>query len=588
MADGREQPPAFSIRTTLPWTEIFRCFQVALDPRKLLLAAAGILVMSFGWYVLSAMFYSKAPNRDAEIYSNSYLLKELESSTNPETGQNYKPEEIPAIADKRYREDLAQWRVLADLAGPGGRLRTMPWYESRGENPFLFVTELISAPPTLWWRMVTDYASTVAPVLIEPLVKLLLPVAKIVSPGVSPGTRFYLLLVILWTLIVWGFFGGVITRIAAVQLANKGPISLKQAVRFVATRYVSYLLAPMVPLVIIALVVLGLIVYGLLALIPVLGDVVLLGIGLPLIIAAGGVMAVFLVGLVGYPLMYTTLSVEGDSSDTFDALSRSINYVYQAPWNYLWYSLVAVFYGAAVTFFVLFFSSLMLYTGKWAVGLTASAVWSERKPDYLFIYAPESFGWRELLLRDSPYAVAPQPEVMDGGRVVQVYKPTDPARYKQNREQFWAYNTWGAGIVCFWLTLMFLMMLGFSYSFFWSAATMIYLLMRKKVDEAELDEVSVEEEEPEAPLPPPKLADGTGPAAAPMTSLPVITPPAPPVVPPPPPPPPPIPLVMSPPVVPPPPPATIPFSPPPVTDHGLPPSNGSGDSPKDEGDKPTA
>ena len=30
------------------------------------------------------------------------------------------------------------------------------------------------------------------------------------------------------------------------------------------------------------------------------------------------------------------------------------------------------------------------------------------------------------------------------------------------------------------------MMLGFTYSYFWSAATVIYLLMRRKVDEAEL------------------------------------------------------------------------------------------------------
>ena len=60
-------------------------------------------------------------------------------------------------------------------------------------------------------------------------------------------------------------------------------------------------------------------------------------------------MAVFLVGLVGYPLMYTTISAEGDQSDTFDALSRSINYVYQSPWHYIWYWIVAVVYGAAVT-----------------------------------------------------------------------------------------------------------------------------------------------------------------------------------------------------------------------------------------------
>ena len=229
------------------------------------------------------------------------------------------------------------------------------------------------------------------------------------------------------------------------------------------------------------------------------------------IIGGGAVMAVFLIGLVGYPLMYTTLSAEGDQSDTFDALSRSINYVYQSPWHYIWYWTVAILYGAAVTLFILFFTSLTVYVGKWAVGLTASTVWTERKPEYLFIYAPESFGWKELLTKDSPYAVKGEWKPVEGTtRQVYTYVPVDKDANDRARSEFWQYNYWGAGIVCFWLTLMFLMMLGFTYSFFWSAATMIYFLMRKRVDEAELDEVFTDDEEPEVPPAPPKLAEGTG------------------------------------------------------------------------------
>jgi hypothetical protein len=270
--------------------------------------------------------------------------------------------------------------------------------------------------------------------------------------------------------------------------------------------------------------------------------------------------------------MYTTLSAEGDQSDTFDALSRSINYVYQCPWHYLWYWLVAISYGAAVTLFVVFFTSLTVYVGKWAVGLPASAVWSDRKPEFLFIYAPESFGWRELLTKDSPYAERGHWEPAnkerresadkDTERQVWKYHPVNKDSYDRARASFYPYNSWGAGIVCFWLILIFLLMLGFSYSFFWSAATMIYFLMRKKVDESELDEVFIEDDEPAVPPAPPKIAEGTGLPPTSPTSLPVIpsppTPPAPPV-PTVPPPLPPIPLAESPPVSP---PATIPFSPP--------------------------
>jgi hypothetical protein len=465
--------------------------------------------------------------------------------------------------------------VLDQLAGPGGRLRTMPWYEYRGPNPFLLVTDSISGTAADRTRLAREFATGSVPVLVEPLVKLLIPVTKLISPGVSPATRLYLFLVLLVNVAVWAFCGGVITRIAAVQLANKGPISLGQAIRFVRKRYLAYIGAPLVPLIIIGVCVFGLLLYGVLGLIPIVGDLLILGVGLPVVIIGGAIMAIFLVGLVGYPLMYTTLSAEGDQSDTFDALSRSINYVYQSPWHYIWYWLVAILYGAAVTLFILFFTSLTVYVGKWAVGLTASTVWTDRKPEYLFIYSPESFGWKELLTKDSPYAVKGSWKPVEGSpRQVYTYEPVDPKAYNQARSEFWSYNAWGAGIVCFWLTFMFLFMLGFTYSFFWSAATMIYFLMRKRVDEAELDEVYTDDEEPEVPLAPPKLAEGTGTPPVPGTSLPVITPPAapvmPPVVPPPPPPMsppplPPIPVVESPPPPPPPPPpapATIPFTPP--------------------------
>lgn len=580
MADGRDQSGSFSYRTAFPWMNIFRCFQIALDPRKLFVAALGILAMSFLWWLLSNIFYYKAPTLDDPEYRAGELQSHFAGKNNPATGKPYNNDELPVVVEaerkRRFERDYAQWQQLDALAGPGGRLRTLPWYEYRGPNPFLFFTDVLGGTAADRERAATDFFTGSVPVLIEPLVKLLLPVAKIVSPGVSPLTRIYLFFILLANVAVWAFCGGVITRIAAVQLANKGPITLMQAVRFVTNRYRSYLGAPLVPLGIIAAVVIGLILYGLVALIPLIGDIVLLGVGLPVVIAGGALMAVFLIGLVGYPMMYTTLSVEGDQSDTFDALSRSVNYVYQAPWNYIWNWLVAVLYGAVVTLFVLFFASLTVYVGKWAVGLTASALWQDRKPDYLFIYAPESFGWKELLTKDSPYAVQGEWVMLDrngkktnnpaeGVRQVRIYEPVNPDAYTAARNDFWWYNSWGAGIVCFWLTLAFLMMLGFSYSFFWSAATMIYYLMRKKVDEAELDEV-FEDEEPEIPLAPPKLATGTTPAAPANspTSLPVLSsPPAPPAVSPP----------------PPPPPATIPFSPPAST---LPESKT--DEPKKPGD----
>jgi hypothetical protein len=543
MADGPPETPATDLRRAFLWTEIFRCFQVALDPRKLLVAAVGILLMSLGWYLLSLIFYDSTPPNanDDSLYTAAAVQRSLSGERKPD-GSEYTAEDYAAKGRSLYQDDLKEWQVQHDLAGPNGRLRTLPWYEYRGPNPFLLLTTIVGGTSVDISTAFGQFLSGTVPVLVEPLRKLLLPVVKLLDPDASAVTRIYLLLCLLWNVAVWAFCGGVITRIAAVQFAGRERISLTQAVRFVATRYTSYLLSPVVPLGVIAVIVLAMLLYGLVAMIPILGDIVLYGLGMPLVVLGGIAIGVLLVGLVGYPLMYPTVSAEG--SDTFDALSRSYNYVFQAPWHYLWYNLVAILYGAAVVFFVVFMGSLVVYAGKWAVSQAPWSEYTERKPDFLFIYAPESFGWKQLLLEGSAIAVDPRvvnDEYTGRQRVDYVYEnPETAARYIDDYS--W-YNWAGAGMTTFWMVAVFLLVIGFSYSYSWSAATMIYLLMRRKVDETEMDEVYVEEEQPDVPYttpgptapptsPAPPAATGTSPTALPMVPPP---PPGPAVSPPPPP-----------------------------------------------------
>src|SRR5438105_4256061 len=61
MADDRTEPREVNWRQLLPWTELFRGFQVALDLNKLLLAAAGIVTMAIGWWLLSIIFTANDP-----------------------------------------------------------------------------------------------------------------------------------------------------------------------------------------------------------------------------------------------------------------------------------------------------------------------------------------------------------------------------------------------------------------------------------------------------------------------------------------------------------------------------------------------
>ncbi len=324
---------------------------------------------------------------------------------------------------------------------------------------------------------------------------------------------------------MWGFFGGVITRMAIVQIAGKEGGGLRDSVRFVKSRYLSYFSSPIVPILLIFAVVAGCIFFGFFHMIPLFGDILVDGLFWWVPLGAGFVMALLVVGLVGYPLMYTTLSAEG--SDTFDALSRSYNYVYESPWSYIWYSFVAVVYGAVVVFFVVFMSSLMVYLGKWGVGQTFWTQASNRSPEYLFVYSPTSFGWQELMLQGSPAAVEPNPNYRhampdgSGKPDMREYVPKNQPDNDEYMKSYHWYEHAGAGMVAFWMTLFFMLMLGFSYSYFWTASSMIYLLMRKKVDEVEVDEIYTEEEDFEEPVAPPKLS--MTPPAGPV-SIPVDAP----------------------------------------------------------------
>jgi hypothetical protein len=259
---------------------------------------------------------------------------------------------------------------------------------------------------------------------------------------------------------------------------------MMEAIRFTLARWLSFFSAPLIPLLIVLGFTLILAIFGLFHLIPGFGDIVVDGLFWFIPLGVALCMTIVLIGLVGWPMMYATISTEG--SDSFDALSRSYSYVFQSPWNYLWYGVVAVAYGMVLVFFVGLVGSMTVYLAKWGVS-KAAIVSSQRDPSFLFVYAPESFGWRDLLLQGSQ-------AVVNG--------VLDPPAYQRYVGSFKWYNHTGAYLVAAWLWLFFLLILGFGYSYFWSASTIIYLLMRRKVDDTDMNEVYLEEEELETPYAP--------------------------------------------------------------------------------------
>jgi hypothetical protein len=590
MAEERTESREFSVRQFMPWTHIFRGFRIAMNPKCLLLAAAGILVMACGWWLLAIVFSGV---RSKPVWPTDYQ----EVDYQPGAGENITAREK---AWNAFKLDRSRWSLLYEAAGrtpekydisdfaqspadydalkeqveagkevlkangrtyvikdrPYGKLCTWPWSEPRGPNPYLLVVgkaggaseETSRYVPWEHGQFFDWFLGVQVPVLIEPLVKFLRPVFYFLHPNAGFRERAYFLLVILWTVATWAVFGGAITRLAAVNFARNESVGLTTALRYTLSRWKTYLLASSGPLLLLAGLFLVLVLLvGLINLIPLVGDF-WAALMWPVVIILGIVIALAMIGLVGWPMIHATLAAEG--SDSFDAVGRCYSYVIQEAWNYIWYVTIALVYGAIVVFFVGFVASLAVYVGKWGVASMPGTARFNRDPSYLCVYAPTSFGWRELLLSGSPVLGANTYSPEEMNRVVD--------NYVAKNFHFW--NFVGAFFVSMWLQLFFLMVIGFGYSFFWASSTIIYFLMRQKVDDIDLDEVYLEEEDdtaasafaPAAPAPAapgggtlqmvdaPTLTKSAPAAATPLMPEPppatpgnsVITPPPPPPIPP--------------------------------------------------------
>ncbi len=256
-------------------------------------------------------------------------------------------------------------------------------------------------------------------------------------------------------------FGGAICRIAALHAAREEKISMSQALRFSAGKFLSFFTAPLLPLAIViiggAVIALGGFAFGNYA------GGILMGILFPLAIIGGLIIAFLLIGLIaGGGLMYPTIAVEG--SDTFDAISRSYNYVFKCPWRSLLYAGVAAVYGALTYLFVRFFAFLALwathYFASWGVFRSGAGVHPEADRMDVLWSAPTfsslhgAFNWAAM-----------------GG-----------------------WEKVAAVIIGFWVYLVVGLVIAYLVSYAAGSTTLIYYLLRRKIDATDLDDVYVEQD----------------------------------------------------------------------------------------------
>ena len=291
-----------------------------------------------------------------------------------------------------------------------------------------------------------------------------------------------LLLCGIWELLVWGLIGGAITRIAALKFTRDEAPDMLGALSHAFSKISSYSLAPLLALGGAAVFGLQLVVLGWLMR---LGFFTMLaGFAWPFVLMLGLLMAILLIGaLVGWPLMWATVSVEG--TDAFDALSRSYAYTYQRPLRLLWYVLCVTILAAVSMFVVKLFAASAISLGSWSIR------WGIDEPTYHAIVSPRSAvaqvaepsGVPNLEVA-KPASEGPNPSASSESASTAA-QPTELSRMR-----------WTAGkAIAFWKSVLGALAAGYQAGFLWVASVGVYLLLRKDIDGAEMDEIYVEDEQ---------------------------------------------------------------------------------------------
>ena len=152
-----------------------------------------------------------------------------------------------------------------------------------------------------------------------------------------------------------------------------------------------------------------------------------------------------------------------EGTDSFGALSHAYSYVYQRPLRYLGYAFVAGLVGVLGWYLVTMFAFWILDLAHWGVS------WGSGVDELTRIEGPESLG----RIGDT-----------------------------------------GAQFMKFWSHCLMTLAFGFIFSYFWTATTVIYFLLRRLVDATELDEVFMPGEEAKHGLPPLKAEPDGVPSVA--------------------------------------------------------------------------
>lgn len=299
---------------------------------------------------------------------------------------------------------------------------------------------------------------------------------------------------------IWALFGGAIARTCACEIGKGGErIEIAKSLKFVSTKFSSFFWTPLTCLLgilffFIMIFTTGLLLRGLDELIV---GAPLAALLLPLAIITGLIMTLLILGTIaGFPLFLPAVAAEG--TDNFDAVSRSFAYVYSKPWNYIFYQIVGLIYGLVCIGFVIVFAVFMtnLALNSGAAGFeVAGAV------DRGDFYKISNSAWVYFLDQEhlsakyswNPSSIMARPDPY--GRIMSVATKTVNPDYYDAKIPTKKWHNIACYIIIFWLIIVMGLAYGYAISFFITLQSIIYFILRKKVDDIDMNEIYQEEDE---------------------------------------------------------------------------------------------
>lgn len=435
----------------LPWTIIFRSLSSACSVAAVVFALAGVLATPMGWIASEAIFFGSQELKD----ENPILAELAELNRSPYRGVFQ--------ATEKGNNDLSVLGI--GLSGP--RL----------------VFEQITRP---------FYA---------------------IFGGATTTREFlYFALGGLWSIVVWSFVGLGITRVCLLRLTRNEKAGLDDAFEYAVDYFPTCFSALGLPLLAVFLLCIPTFLIGLFMAVDF--GAMLVGLVWFVVLSISFVLGILLLGLcASWPLVVTSVAAEGQNA--FDAVTRAFAYVFQRPVHYIFYSLVAIVFGGIVWLVAYQFTDSVVRLSFWSTGWGANRISADRIDEIKGFATP----FRENLSSSETWVskfqdegTVEQSELIgieptnqltgDGSQVGDAVEPSIDSEVSPDAPTEASMLSRARSFIYFWIAFAKTVAAAFIHGLFWCMASAIYLLLRKEVDDTEMDEVYVIEERRTYDLPP--------------------------------------------------------------------------------------